>query len=164
MGADLFQQPGADELIDALRSASPVTFAGRSTPRSLRREAADSMARCVLVILDIGISPLCWCGVIRRHHHGPASAIQPAGQDPEARLVLGTDTLPLRSPTNASPFWIMLLLVCGSLEHRMISRGRLRRTFAGSSPTACFPETGADGTRHARRRRVWGGAQNRCDL
>src|SRR5215471_13172787 len=135
MGADLFQQPGADELIDALRSASPVTFAGRSTPRSLRREAADRMARCVLVSLDIGISPLCWCGVIRRHHHSPASAIQPAGQDPEARLVPGTDTLPLRSPTNASPFWIMLLLVCGSLGHGMISRGRLRRFFAGASPT-----------------------------
>src|SRR5215472_13192723 len=112
-------------LSTALRSASPVTFAGRSTPRSLRREAADRMARCVLVSLDIGISPLCWCGVIRRHHHSPASAIQPAGQDPEARLVPGTDTLPLRSPTNASPFWIMLLVVCGSLEHRMISRGAL---------------------------------------
>jgi len=39
--------------------------------------------------------------------------MQPAGQDPEARLVPGTVTLPLRSQTNASPFWIMLLLALG---------------------------------------------------
>src|SRR5262245_19912171 len=33
------------------------------------------------------------------------------GKDPKARLAPGTVTLPLRSQTNASPFWIMLLLV-----------------------------------------------------
>jgi len=31
-----------------------------------------------------------WCGVVRRHHHSPTLAMQPAGQDPEARPVLGT--------------------------------------------------------------------------
>ena len=32
----------------------------------------------------------------------------------------GTVTLPLRSRTNASPFWIMLLLVWGRLDNGMI--------------------------------------------
>ena len=39
------------------------------------------------------------------------SAVVIASQDPETRLVPGTVTVPLRSRTNASPFWIMLLLV-----------------------------------------------------
>src|SRR6266571_6941903 len=42
-------------LSTALRTASPVTFAGRSTPRSLRRKAEDRMASWVLVSFDIGI-------------------------------------------------------------------------------------------------------------
>jgi hypothetical protein len=46
--------------------------------------------------------------------------MQPAGQDPEARLAPGTVTLPLCSRGNASPFWIMLLLVSGRPEHGMI--------------------------------------------
>jgi hypothetical protein len=46
--------------------------------------------------------------------------MQPAGQDPEARLVPATVTLPLCSRTKASPFWIMLLLVWGRSEHGMI--------------------------------------------
>ena len=46
--------------------------------------------------------------------------MQPAGQDPEARLVPGTVTLPLCSRANASPFWIMLLLVLGRLDNGMI--------------------------------------------
>ncbi len=64
--------------------------------------------------------PLRWCGLIRRHHHSPTLAMQPAGQDPEARLAPGTGTLPLCSRTNASPFGIILLLVWGKLEHGMI--------------------------------------------
>ncbi len=47
-----------------------------------------------------------WCGVVCRHHHSPTLAMQPAGQDPEARLGPGTVALPLCSRTNASPFWI----------------------------------------------------------
>src|SRR5438046_10749921 len=58
--------------------------------------------------------------VVRRHHHSPTSAMQPAGQDPEARLAPGTVTVPLCSRANASHFWIMLLLVCGRLDHGMI--------------------------------------------
>src|SRR5260221_13601225 len=46
--------------------------------------------------------------------------MQPAGQDPEARLAPGTGTLPLYSRPNASPFWIMLLLVWRRSEHGMI--------------------------------------------
>jgi len=46
--------------------------------------------------------------------------MQPAGQDPEARLAPGMVTLPLCSRANASPFWIMLLLVWGRPEHGMI--------------------------------------------
>ena len=61
----------------------------------------------------IGILRCVGAASFRRHHHSPASAMQPAGQDPKARLVPGTVTLPLRSQTNASPFWIMLLLVWG---------------------------------------------------
>ena len=34
-------------------------------------------------------------------------------KDPEARLVPRTVTLPLGSRTNASPFWVILLLVLG---------------------------------------------------
>jgi hypothetical protein len=52
-----------------------------------------------------------WSGVVRRHHHSPTVAMQPAGQDPEALLAPGMVALPLLSRTNASPFWIMLLLV-----------------------------------------------------
>jgi len=61
-----------------------------------------------------------WCDVVRRHHHSPTSAMQPAGQDPEALLAPGTVILALRSRTSASPFWIMLLLVWGGPEHGMI--------------------------------------------
>src|SRR5262245_56461485 len=49
--------------------------------------------------------------------------MQPAGQDPEAHLVPGAVTLPLRLQTNASPFWIMLLLVWGRLDNGMILFG-----------------------------------------
>ena len=48
--------------------------------------------------------------------------MQPAGQDPKARVVPGTVTLPLCSWTNASPFWIMLLLVWARSEHGMNQR------------------------------------------
>ena len=122
-------------LSTAFRAASPLIFAGSSTPRSSRCEAADRMTSCVSVSLTSGSS----VGLRRRrcrHHHSPALAMQPAGQDPEARLVPGTVTLPLRSRTNASPFWIMLLRVSGRRDHGMI---RIRREFtpsAGDTPRA----------------------------
>jgi hypothetical protein len=47
------------------------------------------------------------------------------GQDPDARAVPGMVTLPLRSRTKASLFWIILLLVSRRPDHAMI---RLRET------------------------------------
>src|SRR5262249_18840396 len=43
---------------------------------------------------------------------------------PRARRAPGTVTVPLCSRPNASPFWIMLLLSLGVLEHGMIDAGR----------------------------------------
>src|SRR5262249_22674882 len=106
-------------LSTAFRTASPATFVGRSTPRSLRREAVDRMTSWVSVSFDIGILH-CVGARHCRHHHSPTSAMQPAGQDPEARRAPGTVTVPLCSPPNASPFLIMLLLVFGKLDNWMI--------------------------------------------
>jgi hypothetical protein len=53
--------------------------------------------------------------------------MQPAGQDPEARLAPGTVILPLCSRANASLFWIMSLLVSARADHAMIvSAGHFR--------------------------------------
>src|SRR5260370_7628756 len=55
-----------------------------------------------------------------------------AGQDPEARLAPGTVTLPLCSRPDASPFWVMLLLVWRRSEHGRISpQRRLPSRFRG---------------------------------
>src|SRR5881227_4021349 len=54
------------------------------------------------------------------HHRSPTSAIRPAGQDIEAPQRPELTTPPLQSRPNASPFWIMLLLSVGALEHGMI--------------------------------------------
>src|SRR5438309_7216574 len=50
--------------------------------------------------------------------------MQPAGQDPEARFAPGTGTLPLCSHPNASPFWIMLLLVSGAQSWKTFFRNQ----------------------------------------
>src|SRR5262249_14540781 len=116
-------------LSTAFRTASPVTFVGRSTPRSLRREAVDRMTRWVVLTSGSSIA------LVRRHcrhHHSPTSATQPAGQDPEARRAPGTVTLPLYSRPNASPFLIMLLLVFGKLDNGMIRDWAELRKFARS--------------------------------
>jgi hypothetical protein len=39
-------------------------------------------------------------------------------------MTSGLTTVPLQSPMNASPFWIMLLLSAGADERRMIDRER----------------------------------------
>jgi hypothetical protein len=62
--------------------------------------------------------------------------MQPAGQDPEARLVPGTVQLPLCSQTNASPFWIMLLLVWGRVDNGMIQFWQLGRAGLGEPGAA----------------------------
>ena len=51
----------------------------------------------------------CWLLALEISELGRPTANQ--RQDPEARPAPGTVIVPLRSPTNASPFWIMLLLV-----------------------------------------------------
>jgi hypothetical protein len=109
--SNLLQQAGADELVDDLSGGFTLDVRRQfnSAIIALRSRGKNDELR-------IGKSchrdpPLGWCGAVRRHHHSPTLAMQPAGQDPEARLAPGTVTLPLCSRANASPFWIMLLLV-----------------------------------------------------
>src|SRR5262249_38717372 len=112
-------------LSTALQTASPVTFAGRSTPRSSRREAEDRMTSWVSVSLAIGIL-----------HCVDAASLPPpppphlghvaGGAGSRGRGAPGTVTVPLCLRPNASPFWIMLLLSLGVLEHGMIDAGRTR--------------------------------------
>jgi hypothetical protein len=56
----------------------------------------------ILRFVDGGVAP---------HHQSPTAAIKPAGQDLGARKRSGLTSVPLQSRPNASPFWIMLLLV-----------------------------------------------------
>ena len=62
---------------------------------------------------------------------------------PEARPAPGTVTVPLRLQLNASPFWIMLLLVSGKSEHGMIRIWRpdieFRRSRSGQSSGIVSP-------------------------
>jgi len=54
------------------------------------------------------------------HHRSPTSAKQPAGQDlrmPEAPRL---QVLPLQTQRDASPFWIILLLVYARSKHEII--------------------------------------------
>ena len=48
-------RPARMSLLTTFRATSPLTFAGSSTPRSSRCEAADRMMSCVSVSLAIGI-------------------------------------------------------------------------------------------------------------
>jgi hypothetical protein len=56
----------------------------------------------------------------RRHHRSPTTAYKTAGQDSWAFMRPGLTTVPLQSPMNASPFWIMFLLSSGVDESRMV--------------------------------------------
>src|SRR5262249_53454358 len=94
-------------------------FVGRSTPRSLRREAEDRMTRWVSVSLDIGILHCVGAASLPpppQPHLGHAAG----GAGSRGRGAPGTVTGPLCSPSNPSPFWIMFLLVGGSLDHGII--------------------------------------------
>jgi len=72
------------------------------------------------VSVDGGVAP---------HHQSPTSAMEPAGQDLGAPLgCSGLTTVPLQSRPNASPFWIMLLLVLRDSE-----RGMIPTAFYGSA-------------------------------
>src|SRR5262249_40715740 len=64
--------------------------------------------------------PLRWCGVIAATTTAPPRPRSRRGRIPRARRAPGTVTLPLCSRTNASPFWIMLLLVLGRPDNGMI--------------------------------------------
>jgi hypothetical protein len=59
-------------------------------------------------------------GGVAPHHQSPTSAMEPAGQDLGARMRSELTTVPLQSRPNASPFWIMLLLVWSRLDNWMI--------------------------------------------
>ena len=56
----------------------------------------------------------------------------------------GTVTLPLRSRTNASPFWIMLLLVWGRLDNGMIPFWQPDTGVANMPSTEPTPQRAAD--------------------
>jgi hypothetical protein len=56
----------------------------------------------------------------------------------------GTVTVPLRSQTNASPFWIMLLLVLGRLDNGMIRIWQPDTGVAKMPPTNPIPSVTAD--------------------
>src|SRR5262249_13815450 len=94
--------------------------------RSLRREAVDRMTSWASVGLAIGIL-----------HCVGAASLPPPPQPHLGHAAGGAESrgrvarpewsrVPLSSPANASPFWIMLLLSLGVPEHRMIDAGRTR--------------------------------------
>src|SRR5262249_53212528 len=124
IGADLFQQPSADELIHGLAKR----FA-RNVCRQVDSAIIAPRSRGQNDELGIGESchrdpPLRWCGVIvAATTTAPPRPCSRRGRIPRARRAPGMVTLPLCSRTNASPFWIMLLLSLGVLEHGMIERG-----------------------------------------
>jgi hypothetical protein len=89
------------------------------------------MLRCVSVSLDIGIS----VALVRRRSPPPPQprlGHSAGGARSRGTLLPGTVTLPLCSRTNASPFWIMFLLVWGRLGARSDLRGGLPYFIAGS--------------------------------
>ncbi len=55
-----------------------------------------------------------------RHHQSPAARRRAAGQDPRAQPRSELRIVPLCLVRNASPFWIILLLVFRRADHRMI--------------------------------------------
>src|SRR5262249_43218777 len=107
----------------AVRTASTVTFPGRSTPRSLRREAVDRMTSWVSVSFAIEIFHCVDAASFAATTAAPPRPCSRRGRIPRASRP-ETVTLPLCSRTNASPFWIMLLLSLGVLEHGMIDASR----------------------------------------
>jgi hypothetical protein len=108
------------------RTSLSTTLRATSRPpavqlrESSRCEAADRMTSCVSVSLAIGILRWGWCGVVAANHHSPTLAMQPAGQDPEARPVPGTVTLPLCSRANGQSFLDNVIAGLRWSEHGMI--------------------------------------------
>src|SRR5262249_6374828 len=122
-GADLLQQARADELVDRLSGG--FVFDGS---RQFNRAIIALRSRGQNDELRIGESchrdpPLRGAASFAATTTAPPRPCSRRGRIPEAHLVPGTVTVPLCSRTNASPFWIMLLLVWGRLGHAMIAAG-----------------------------------------
>src|SRR5262249_25282644 len=106
-------------LSTAFRTASPVTFVGRSTPRSLRPEAVDRMTPWVSVSFDIGIL-----------HCVGAASLPPPPQPHLGHAAGGAESRSASRARNShttalfaaecQSFLIMLLLVFGKLDNGMI--------------------------------------------
>ena len=62
------------------------------------------------------------CHNINRVGGEVVTAMEPAGQDLWAPFGARVSTVPLQSRSNASRFWIMLLLSSGAFEHGMIEQ------------------------------------------
>ena len=116
--------------------AMPLRSGPSSTAPSGCCAAADSSTRSVSVSLfaDMDGSFSGGGGVLRRHHRSPAVATSRRGRiraRPMAFHVAATVTLCSRR--NASPFWIMLWLVSGLADQRMILAGLSRYHLIGAA-------------------------------
>src|SRR5262245_44984020 len=108
----LFKQPRADEPIHCLSNRF-----GSNVCRQVNSAIIAPRSRGQNDELGIGESwhrdpPLLWYGVIAATTAAPPRPCGRRGRI-RGRVAPGTVTLPLCSRTNASPFWIMLLLVLG---------------------------------------------------
>src|SRR5262249_59838002 len=111
-----------------LREATTLTAGASTSVRSgagLTLVSEDRMTSWVSVSLAIGILP-CVGAASSPPPPQPHLGHAAGGAESRGRGAPGTVTVPLCSRTNASPFWIMLLLSLGMLEHRMIDAGRTR--------------------------------------
>src|SRR5262245_55038384 len=123
IGADLFQQPSADELIHGLpnRFARNVCRQVNSGIIALRsRRQNDELG-----ISEFGHRDPPFALLRRRSPPPPQPHLGHAAGGAGSRnaLAFGTVTVPLCSRLNASPLWIMLLLVWSRLEDDPILAG-----------------------------------------
>ena len=123
------RQPGARHAAPEPPSAFLVfglSAVGRAGFDAVTDAADDAVGRC-FVTFDIEIL----CSVQWRRRAAPPKphiGQQAGGGRISERLSVRTSAIPLQSRTNASPFWIMLLLSSGTQERRMIERMRATRT------------------------------------
>src|SRR5262249_6840384 len=78
------------------------------------------MTSCVSVSLDIGILHCVGAASLPPPPQPHLGHVAGGAESRGARRAPGTVTVPLGSGPNASPFWIMLLLVLGKLDNAMI--------------------------------------------
>src|SRR5262249_34091026 len=98
----------------------------------------DRMMSWVSVSLAIEILHCVGAGVIAATTAAPPRPCSRRGRIPRARRAPGTVTVPLCSRPNASPFWIMLLLVLGTTDHGIIVMGLRNHNpcVGGSNPSS----------------------------